>query len=328
MDFQAFRVYQDGKTFSGEWQKCQLDDLPAGDVLVEVSRSSLNYKDALSASGNPGVTKQFPHTPGIDAVGIIKQSEDGRWPVGTEVVVFGYDLGMNTWGGFSQLIRVPGDWLLRKPALASDHQVMAWGTAGFTAAISVEKLIRYGIADGPVLVTGATGGVGSVAVALLSKLGYQVHAVSGKSDQQPWLRQLGVSEFVSREDILASQHKAMAKPVYAGAIDTVGGDYVSAIAPLLMPESAVTTCGMIAGLKQTTSVFPLILRGVAILGVDSVELPQQRKQEILDRSFAEWSLDGLGDLVTEIGRQQLSAMLQKLLSGQSIGRVVLDPSVA
>lgn len=327
MNFQAYRIHQDGDHFFGDWQTCGVADLPDGDVVVEVSRSSLNYKDALSASGNPGVTKKYPHTPGIDAVGVVKQSQHDQWPVGSEVVVFGYDLGMNTWGGFSQMIRVPSDWLLKKPNTISDQEVMAWGTAGFTAAISVEKLLKYGVADGPILVTGATGGVGSVAVALLAKLGFKVHAVSGKADQHEWLLSLGADSIVSRDEILATQHKAMAKPLYAGAIDTVGGDYVSAIVPLLQPESAVTTCGMIAGIKQSTSVFPFILRGVAVLGVDSVELPQSRKQAILNRIATEWSLDSLDQLVTEIGRKQLSSKLQNLLTGNSMGRVVLNPSV-
>lgn len=330
MAFLAYRVDVSGRDITASWQEREEDELPAGDVLVEVSYSSVNYKDALSANGNKGVTKEYPHTPGIDAVGTVVRSENAEFSEGDKVVVFGYDLGMNTEGGFSQRIRVPAAWVLKKPEGLSEEDAMAWGTAGFTAALSVQKLERAGVSPekGPVLVTGATGGVGSVAVALLSKLGYSVVALSGKEEKNAWLTDLGAKKVVGRDDVLALKGKAMAKPIYQAAVDTVGGDMVSAIIPQLMPEGAVTTCGMIAGVKVEASVFPFILRGVSLLGVDSVEIPRADKQAVLDKVAGEWSLPTLKNMTTEIGRNQLPDVLAAILAGKGVGRYRVNPNKA
>jgi len=322
MSFLAYRVIEADKKFEASWVEQSDADLPEGDVLIEVSYSSVNYKDALSASGNRGVTKEYPHTPGIDAAGVVLESSDSGFAKGDEVVVFGYDLGMNTSGGYGQHIRVPAAWVLKKPAGISAAEAMAWGTAGFTAALSVQKLERAGISPdkGPVLVTGATGGVGSVAVSLLSKLGYSVVALSGKADKNDWLESLGAKRIVTRDDVLALKGKAMAKPVYQAAVDTVGGDMVSAILPQLMPEGAVTTCGMIAGVKVEASVFPFILRGVSLLGVDSVEIPRADKQAVLDKAANGWKLDSLESMTTEIGRNELPDVLARIIKGEGVGR--------
>jgi len=322
MTFLAYLAEEDGKAIKTSWVERDSADLPAGDVEIEVAYSSVNYKDALSASGNRGVTKEYPHTPGIDSAGVVSGCSDGTFEAGDEVVVFGYDLGMNTAGGYGQKIRVPSSWVLKLPKGLTLKESMSWGTAGFTAALSVLKLERAGIAPdrGPVLVTGATGGVGSVAVALLDKLGYSVVAVSGKADQADWLTELGARKIIGREDLLASKGKAMAKPLYQAAVDTVGGDMVSAIIPQLMPEGAVTTCGMIAGVKVEASVFPFILRGVSLLGVDSVEISRADKQSVLDKVAAEWRLESLENATTEIGRGELSSVLGKVLKGQGVGR--------
>jgi putative YhdH/YhfP family quinone oxidoreductase len=330
MAFLAYRVDVSGRDITASWQEREEGELPAGDVLIEVSYSSVNYKDALSANGNKGVTKEYPHTPGIDAVGTVVSSDDAGFSAGDKVVVFGYDLGMNTEGGFSQRIRVPAAWVLKKPEGLSEEDTMAWGTAGFTAALSVQKLERAGVSPekGPVLVTGATGGVGSVAVALLSKLGYSVVALSGKEEKNAWLADLGAKKVVGRDDVLALKGKAMAKPVYQAAVDTVGGDMVSAIIPQLMPEGAVTTCGMIAGVKVEASVFPFILRGVSLLGVDSVEIPRADKQAVLDKVAGEWSLPALENMTTEIGRGQLPDVLAAILAGKGVGRYRVNPNKA
>lgn len=322
MSFLAYRVVEADKKFDASWVEQSDADLPEGDVLIEVSYSSVNYKDALSASGNRGVTKEYPHTPGIDAAGVVLESSDSAFAVGDEVVVFGYDLGMNTSGGYGQHIRVPAAWVLKKPAGISAAEAMAWGTAGFTAALSVQKLERAGISPdrGPVLVTGATGGVGSVAVSLLFKLGYSVVALSGKADKNDWLESLGAKRIVNRDDVLSLKGKAMAKPVYQAAVDTVGGDMVSAILPQLMPEGAVTTCGMIAGVKVEASVFPFILRGVSLLGVDSVEIPRADKQAVLDKAANGWKLDSLESMTTEIGRNELPDVLARIIKGEGVGR--------
>lgn len=326
MTFQAYRVSETEQGMTASWQGQETAQLPAGDVLIDVEYSSINYKDALSASGNKGVTREYPHTPGIDVAGVVADSCDAGFTVGDRVVVFGYDLGMNTAGGFAQQVRVPASWVLRLPESLTTAAAMSWGTAGFTAALSVQKLERNGIcpANGPVVVTGATGGVGSVAVALLARLGYEVLAVTGKPEQQPFLKALGASGFLTRDDILATKGKAMAKPLYQAAVDTVGGDLVSGLIPQIQPEGAVTTCGMIAGIKVETSVFPFILRGVSLLGVDSVEIPREQKQAVLDKAADAWCLPELEQMTTEIGRSQLSEVLDKVLAGQGVGRYRLN----
>ncbi|MFP6846882.1 MAG: YhdH/YhfP family quinone oxidoreductase [Thalassolituus sp.] len=326
MTFLAYRVTETESGMTATWESREDDQLPAGDVLIDVQYSSVNYKDALSASGNKGVTRAFPHTPGIDAAGVVVSSTDAAFKAGDEVVVFGYDLGMNTEGGYGQRIRVPSAWVLAKPAGISAAETMAWGTAGFTAALSVQKLERTGMqpSKGPVIVTGATGGVGSVAVALLAKLGYDVVALSGKAEQEAWLKELGANRVIGRDEVMALKGKAMAKPLYQAALDTVGGDMVSALIPQIMPEGAVSTCGMIAGVKVEASVFPFILRGVSLLGVDSVEIPQAEKQLVLNKAAAEWKLAGLETMTTNVARSELAGILTKVLNGQGVGRYRVD----
>ncbi|WP_286715963.1 YhdH/YhfP family quinone oxidoreductase [Thalassolituus sp. UBA2009] len=322
MTFLAYRVEETEQGMKAAWQTLSDDDLPAGDVLIDVAYSSVNYKDALSASGNKGVTRAYPHTPGIDVAGTVLASNDPQFKTGDEVVVFGYDLGMNTAGGFGQHVRVPAGWVLHKPQTLNMAESMAWGTAGFTAALSLQKLERAGIRPdaGPVVVTGATGGVGSVAVALLAAQGYEVVALSGKPEQEAFLKGLGASRVIGRDEVLALKGKAMAKPLYQAAIDTVGGDLVSALIPQIQPEGAVTTCGMIAGVKIEASVFPFILRGVSLLGVDSVEIPLADKQAVLNKVAAAWRLPQLEEMTTEIGRAELPAVLAAILAGQGVGR--------
>ena len=322
MTFLAYRVEETEQGIKAAWQTLNDDDLPAGDVLIDVAYSSVNYKDALSASGNKGVTRAYPHTPGIDVAGTVLASNDPQFKTGDEVVVFGYDLGMNTAGGFGQHVRVPAGWVLHKPQALSMAESMAWGTAGFTAALSLQKLERAGIRPdaGPVVVTGATGGVGSVAVALLAAQGYEVVALSGKPEQEAFLKGLGASRVIGRDEVLALKGKAMAKPLYQAAIDTVGGDLVSALIPQIQPEGAVTTCGMIAGVKIEASVFPFILRGVSLLGVDSVEIPLADKQAVLNKVASAWRLPQLEEMTTEIGRAELPAVLAAILAGQGVGR--------
>ncbi|WP_276681839.1 YhdH/YhfP family quinone oxidoreductase [Thalassolituus oleivorans] len=326
MTFLAYRVTETESGMTATWESREDDQLPAGDVLIDVQYSSVNYKDALSASGNKGVTRAFPHTPGIDAAGVVVSSTDAAFKAGDEVVVFGYDLGMNTEGGYGQRIRVPSAWVLAKPASISAAETMAWGTAGFTAALSVQKLERAGMqpSKGPVIVTGATGGVGSVAVALLAKLGYDVVALSGKAEQEAWLKELGANRVIGRDEVMALKGKAMAKPLYQAALDTVGGDMVSALIPQIMPEGAVSTCGMIAGIKVEASVFPFILRGVSLLGVDSVEIPQAEKQLVLNKAAAEWKLADLETMTTNVARSELAGILTKVLNGQGVGRYRVD----
>jgi len=316
---------EEGK-FIGEVVERSLDDLPPGEVLIRVRYSSLNYKDALSASGNKGVTRQYPHTPGIDAAGEVVQSSVEMFAPGDEVLVTGYDLGMNTAGGFGQYIRVPAAWVIRRPAGLNLKQCMILGTAGFTAALCIAKLQQNGLspAAGEVLVTGATGGVGAVAVALLSQLGYTVVASTGKLEQSAFLMTLGASRVVDRSTLAEDSGRPLLKEQWAGAVDVVGGNTLTTILKSLKYGCSVAACGLVGAPTFPASVFPFILRGVNLLGVDSVNLPLATKQATWDRLAGEWNLKALDSLCREISLDDLTTSLQTVLSGQAVGRLVLN----
>lgn len=302
-----------------------IEDLPEGDVLVRVHYSSLNYKDALSASGNRGVTRQYPHTPGIDAAGVVERSNVPEFVVGDEVIVTGYDLGMNTYGGLAQYIRVPAEWLIKRPQGLSLRESMILGTAGLTAALCVEKLLRAGLrpSDGDVLVTGATGGVGSVAVKLLSQLGYSVVAATGKvAEQSDFLKQLGAKEVINRAELLEGIDKPLLRPRWAGAVDTVGGELMFNVIKALKYGASMACCGLTAGTDFQGNVFPFILRGTHLLGVDSVELPIVVKASMWDKLSLQWKMD-LEFLVQEIGLTEVAGAISNMLAGQQRGRILV-----
>ncbi|MDP2746758.1 YhdH/YhfP family quinone oxidoreductase [Pseudomonas sp.] len=303
----------------------EIDDLPAGELLIRVKYSSLNYKDALSASGNRGVTKNFPHTPGIDAAGVVEASSVAEFSAGDEVIVTGYDLGMNTSGGFAQYIRIPASWALKRPKGLSLREAMVLGTAGLTAALCVDKLEQAGLtADaGPVLVTGATGGVGSVAVALLTSLGYRVTASTGKVEQADYLKALGAQQIVLRSELLDGTDKAMLKEQWAGAVDCVGGDILFNVVKSLRYGASAACCGLTAGVGFKGSVLPFILRGVNLLGVDSVELPLVVKASMWDKLSLQWKVK-LDALVTEVTLEQLPEAIAQILAGKQVGRVLVN----
>jgi putative YhdH/YhfP family quinone oxidoreductase len=298
--------------------------LPSGELLVKVEYSSLNYKDALSASGNKGVTKQYPHTPGIDAAGIIIETNSSDFKVGDEVIVTGFDLGMNTPGGFGEYIRVPALWAVKLPQDLSLKQSMIYGTAGFTAGISVLKLTeQIKPADGKIIVSGATGGVGSVAVAILSKLGYEVIAVSGKESEHGFLKKLGASEIISRKTFMASDDKAMFPGVYAGAVDTVGGDILVRIIKSLQPNGVVTTCGSVASTSMNLNVFPFILRAVSLLGVSAQNYPAEKRPALWHLLAESWKPDMLELLSNEICLTDLNDKINQMLQGELKGRTLV-----
>lgn len=301
------------------------DDLPAGDVLIRVSYSCLNYKDALSAIGNKGVTREYPHTPGIDAAGIVESSSVPEFAAGDEVIVTGYDLGMNTSGGLAQYIRVPAGWVIKRPKGLSLREAMVLGTAGLTAALCTEKLLRAGLrpADGDVLITGATGGVGSIAVKLLSQLGYSVVAATGKREQQEgFLKQLGASEVIERAALLEGMEKPLLRPRWAGVVDTVGGDLMFNVIKSMSYGASMACCGLTAGVEFKGNVFPFILRGVNLLGVDSVELPLVVKASMWDKLSLQWKMD-LESLVREITLADVPEAIKTMLAGQQSGRVLV-----
>lgn len=325
----TFNALQARETATGEFEQVivqrEIGELPAGELLVRVKYSSLNYKDALSASGNRGVTKSFPHTPGIDAAGIVEASSVAEFAVGDEVIITGYDLGMNTAGGFGQYIRIPASWALKRPQGLSLREAMVLGTAGLTAALCVDKLEQSGLTPdaGVVLVTGATGGVGSVAVALLASLGYRVAASTGKAEQEDYLKSLGAEQVVLRFDLQAGTDKPMLKEQWAGAVDCVGGDILFNVVKSLRYGASVACCGLTSGVAFKGSVLPFILRGVNLLGVDSVELPLVVKASMWDRLSLQWKVN-LETLVSEVTLEQLPAAIAQVLAGKQVGRVLVN----
>lgn len=325
----SFKALQTSESAEGHFEtriiEREVSELPAGEVLIRVSYSSLNYKDALSASGNRGVTRNYPHTPGIDAAGIIVESSDSGYSEGDEVIVTGYDLGMNTAGGFGQFIRVPATWVIKRPSGLSLRDAMALGTAGLTAALCVDKLERAGLVpgDAPVLVTGATGGVGSIAVALLSRLGYNVAAVTGKVEQTQFLTGLGATQVIERSALQSGTEKPMLKEQWAGAVDTVGGDILFNVIKSLQRGTSVACCGLTAGTNFQANVLPFILRGVNLLGVDSVEIPRSVKASMWDKLSAQWKLPNLNELVQEISLEELPQAIERTLTGQQTGRMLV-----
>ena len=327
MSFRAFRVEKNDSGFVRSVIQRDVEDLPDGEVLIDVQYSSLNYKDALSATGNPGVTRVFPHTPGIDAAGLVVASSDAAFAQGDAVVVIGFDLGMGTSGGFAERIRVPANWVVKLPDGLSAQESMRIGTAGFTAAECVQKLEQAGMtpASGPVLVTGATGGVGSVAVKLLATLGYEVAAVTGKPQQHDFLRGLGATEFLTREEAAAGAEKPMLAERWGGVVDTVGGDILFNGVKSLRYGCSLAACGLVAAPQFSASVLPFILRHVNLLGVDSVQLPIAEKTALWSRLATTWKMD-LTDLEEVLSLNDLSAAIDRILAGEMVGRGVLDLS--
>ena len=325
--FRAFRVDKtDDRQFPRSIVERDLADLPDGDLLIDVAWSSLNYKDALSATGNPGVTRSFPHTPGIDAAGTVVESSSPDFAPGDAVIAIGFDLGMNTPGGFGQKIRIPAGWAIPMPDGLDARSSMILGTAGFTAALCVHKLEAVGMHRdaGPVLVTGATGGVGAVAVKLLAHLGYEVHAVTGKASSHDFLRSLGAREILSREDALRGAERPLLKPRWGGAVDTVGGPILFNAIKSLRYGASVAACGLVASPEIPATVFPFILRHVNLLGIDSVELPLPEKVEIWSRLAGPWTLDGLDEIAVPLTLDTLSDAIDRILAGEMVGRGVVD----
>ena len=324
MSFSAFWVEKNDDGFSRSVVEREVSDLPDGDVLIDVQYSSLNYKDGLSATGNPGVTRKFPHTPGIDAAGTVLESRDSGFAAGDEVIVIGFDLGMGTAGGFAQRIRVPADWVVKMPAGLTLHSSMILGTAGFTAAECIDKLEAAGMtpASGPVLVTGATGGVGSVAVKILAHLGYEVAAVTGKAEQHDFLRGLGASEILSREDAMDGVERPLLAERWGGVVDTVGGDILFNAVKSLRYGCSLAACGLVAGAGFQASVLPFLLRNVNLLGIDSVQLPLDEKARIWLRLANEWRVD-MSDLEEKFTLDSLSDGIDRILDGAMVGRGVV-----
>lgn len=325
INYRALVVSEHDGTFIQTIKEVNTSNLPAGDVLIRVLYSSLNYKDALSATGNKGVTKKYPHTPGIDACGVIIDSESNHFAPGDKVIVSGYDLGMNTAGGFGEYIRVTSAWVVKLPEGLSPKEAMIIGTAGFTAGISISRLTELvKPVDGKIIVTGATGGVGSVALSILSQLGYQTVAVSGKETEYPYLESLGAGEIISRNNFLNLEKKPVLSAKYAGGIDTVGGPILENILKTLMPLGAVTTCGSVASTELNMSVFPFILRGISLIGISAQNYPMHLRTKLWNKLANEWKPDNLLKIYTEIPLNKLPEAIPEILNGRLKGRTLVN----
>ena len=325
-EFKALVVTEtDDKQFVRVVEQKRISDLPEGDVIVQVGYSSLNYKDVLSATGNRGVTRNFPHTPGIDAAGVVADSTHDAFKPGDQVIVTSYDLGMNTAGGFGQYIRVPAGWVVPLPAGLTIPEAMIYGTAGFTAALSVWNLIDSGVApdDGDVLVSGATGGVGSLAVSILSKLGYSITAVNGVVDESDYLKKIGASNIISIDDATDTSGRPLLKGLWAGSIDTVGGDILATSIKTANPGGVVTCCGNVASADLPINVYPFILRGVRLIGIDSQNCPMPLRKKIWQKIATDWKIDWLPTITTEASFAELDDKIDLMLQGKHVGRTII-----
>ncbi len=323
--YQALVVEEVEKNrFTRTVRNISVNDLPEGDLLIRVKYSSLNYKDALSASGNRGVTRQYPHTPGIDAAGVIEESSNDQFKTGDKVIVTSYDLGMNTFGGFGQYIRVPASWAVKLPKGLTLRQSMIFGTAGFTAGMSIYKLLKTVTPEqGKIVVTGATGGVGSITAGILSRLGFEVHAVSGKSDTS-FLNNLGVKKIIDRNNFIKDMSKPLLKPQWAGVVDTVGGDILATAIKSVTQNGVVTCCGNVASADLPVTVYPFILRGISLLGIDSQNCPMDLRCKIWDKLALEWKIDILEDIFTQVHLNDLNDQIDNMLKGKLKGRTVVN----
>ena len=327
---EQFRCYfieksSDG-TISSSLTSRKTAELPAGEVTVRVLWSSLNYKDALAATGNPGITRKFPHIPGIDAAGVVVESSAPSFPVGTEVIATGHELGVERWGGWAEFIRVPAAWLVKRPAGLTLEEAMTIGTAGFTAAQSVHALIHAGITPerGPIVVTGATGGVGSLAVQILAQLGYEVTAVSGKPDRTDWLKQIGAKTVLDREAFLSAPNRPLLAATWAGGVDTVGGTMLATLLRGGQHRGCVAACGVVGGAELSLTVYPFILRGITLSGIDSAWCPDDRRLDIWKHLATDWKPRHLADSRTVISLDQVGPAVEQILKGQIAGRVVVQ----
>ena len=323
MKYRALVTTEENKTFRNSVQIKTLDFLPDNNTLIKVKYSSLNYKDALSASGNKGVTRNYPHTPGIDAAGIIEETSSKKLKKGDEVIVTGYDMGMNTFGGFGEFIKVPEEWIIKKPNNLSLSESMAFGTAGLTAGLCLRKLLHHGLKpnDGKVFVSGVTGGVGIISLMLLSKLGFEVTAITGKMNEKDLLINLGANEVIDRNDLDVDLVSPLQKPIYSGGIDAVGGKILSNLICSTTQRAAIACCGMVGGLSLDTSIFPFILRGLSLFGIDSAETLLEVKEEVWKNFSSDWKLEDIDQNIKNISLDELPTEIEKILKGKQIGRV-------
>ncbi len=309
--------------FKTEVKEVETPQISENEVLIKTSYSSLNFKDALSSIGNKGVTRNFPHITGIDVAGEVFQSKSKDFQKGDKVLVTGYDLGMNTNGGHSEFVKVPSSWIVALPKNLTEKQSMIFGTAGLTAALSINEILNLHIRKGEILVTGATGGVGSTAVSILNKLGFNVTAVSGKKEKIEFLKNLGAREVILREDFNQEDKRPLSEEKYDAVVDTVGGDILAQALKEVKYDGVVTCCGLTSSPELNTTVFPFILRGVRLIGIDSVECKLEKKKAMWEKLANEFKIDFLEKLTQEITLEEIKEAYEKLLSGKAVGRYLV-----
>ncbi len=322
----AFLVEKIGdKEFTADVKEVAIPKCGENEIVIKVTYSSLNYKDALSSVGNPGVTRNFPHITGIDVAGTVYESTSSIFKVGERVLVTGYDMGMNTNGGHAEFVKIPADWVARIPDAITDKEIMTFGTAGLTAALSVNELMDNGVRpeSGSILVTGATGGVGSIAVSILSKIGFTVIAISGKEEKIDYLKRIGASEVILRDTFNEEAKKPMMAEKYAGVVDTVGGEVLANALKYIKYDGVATCCGLTSSHELNTNVFPFILRGVRLIGIDSVECKLEKKQAAWEKIASKWKIDTLSNITNEITLNEVKDAYSLLLAGKAVGRYVV-----
>ena len=323
MNYKAYLVEELDGVYSGSIQELRMHDIEPGNVIIKVHYSSLNYKDALAASGVKGVASSYPFVPGIDVAGEILESKSDNFKIGDKVIATGYKLGMSVFGGFGELVQIPHEWVVPLPSNFTFLNAMSLGTAGLTAGACVKKILNNNPSfKNPVLISGASGGVGSVAINLLSNLNFKVHAITGKLNEEQILRKMGASDVIDRNEFMAEPVKALDKAIYSAGIDTVGGDILSKMLSMIESHGSVACCGNVAGIKFTSSVFPFILRGISLIGIDSAESDINFKKEIWDLFSNDWSLN-LDDYSKVIQLENIGDEITKILDGKQIGRVVI-----
>jgi len=325
--YKALLVRQlEDKSYVKSIEECNINDLPKGELLIKTHYSSLNYKDILSCSGNRGVTRHYPHTPGIDVAGIVEFSSVDAFKIGDKVVVSGSDMGENIAGGFGQYVRIPSKWAVHLPLGLSLKESMIYGTAGYTAGLSIDYLINQNVTNqnGEIIVTGATGGVGSISVAILSKLNYEVVASSGKSNSVEYLNRIGSCKVIGRENIVDKMSMGLMRESWSAAIDSVGGDTLSALIKSCKKNGIVIAVGMVSSTSLNTSVFPFILRGVNLKGINATIVKPEYRQKIWEKLANEWKPDTLKDIATIVSIDQLEDAIDKVYNGKIKGRVVVD----
>ena len=323
MKYKAYLVEENNGEYIGSVRELDTPDLQEGRLLIKVKYSSLNYKDALAATGAKGVVRSYPFVPGVDVAGEIIESSSDNFMPGDEIIATGYKIGMAEFGGFGEIVHLPSEWVVKLPENLSLYNAMCHGTAGITAAECVNKIIKGGISNTlPVLVSGSTGGVGSISVSLLSKLGYEVHAITGKPDENEKLNSMGATKIIARNDFMSEPLKPLDKAAYSSAVDTVGGEMLAKMISMISNHGIVSCCGNVGGAMFTSSVFPFILRGVQLSGVDSAESPIDLKKELWNLLANEWQID-LNNQTKTVNIKEIDNEIKKILDGGQIGRVVI-----